>query len=216
MSLLVFTFIFQSVLPLNIAHYSAYVFSGLLAWSWFSSCINQAAYLIVFSRDLVRRPQFNTEILVIVNIASNLVSFLLAMPILLGLLLFDNLYPTWAFLFLPLILLVQFIFTLGLSLILSSLNVYYRDVGHLSAVIITVWFYITPVFYQARGAQKNFEWVFNINPMTHILEAYRKIFVEQQAPDAVSLGGVTIASVLICGLGWLVFSRLKNNFVDEI
>jgi ABC-type polysaccharide/polyol phosphate export permease len=216
LTLVVFSFVFQQVVPLNIKHYSAYVFCGLLAWNWFSSSVNMAAYTITFNRELVRRPEFNTEILVVVNVASNMINYLLALPILLGLLLVDGLYPGWNYFLLPLILLIQFMFTLGLSLIISALNVFYRDIGHLISAVIVIWFYVTPVFYLVGATKRGYEWVFNINPMALILDMYRNIFINAEMPDAMIIGIVSVVSIVMLLIGYLVFSRLKHNFVDEL
>jgi lipopolysaccharide transport system permease protein len=216
LALLVFVFIFQQVLPLNIPHYASYVFCGLLAWSWFSTSLSSAAYTIVFSRELVRRPGFNPEVLVAVNIGSNMVTFLLALPILLGLLWTDGLFPTLSYLLFPVMLLLQFAFTLGISLIVAALNVHFRDIGHLTSALVVIWFYITPVFYQARVSQKDFEWVFLINPMTHLLDAYRKILIEGRIPDPMPLLIITLISLVVCAAGFGIFRVLKHTFVDEL
>ena len=215
LSLIIFSFVFQQVVPLKIPDYPVYVFSGLLAWNWFSTCINQANYSLINSRDLVRKPQFSTEMILVVSVAANMVNFILALPVLLVLLLISGLIPNWTVIFLPLVLLVQFLFTLGLAFIFSSLNVFFRDMLHIVAVLVTSWFYITPIFYRA-DMRSDYAFIINLNPMTHIIAAYRSIWMYGSPPDFVGLGIVGIIAGLIFLVGLRVFGTLKYSFVDEL
>ncbi len=215
LSLLIFSFIFGKVIPLNIPNYTAYVFTGLLAWNWFSSTVSMANYSLSNSRDLVRKPQFQNEMIIVVSVTTNLVNFLLAMPVLVGVLLFNNLIPNWTLLFLPFVLAVEFCFVLGLALLVSATNVFFRDILHIVTVLVQVWFYVTPIFY-AVSPQNEYAYLINLNPMTHIVNSYRRIFLDRQPPDFLALGVVFLVALAVLGLGWTVFNRLKYSFVDEM
>lgn len=214
-SLLVFSFVFQKLVPLNIPNYQAYVFTGLLIWNWFSACINLSSYTLIQSRDLVRKPQFASEMIIVVSVAANLINLLLSLPVLVGLLLLSGIVPNWTVIFLPLVALIQFLFTLGLAWLFSSLNVFFRDMQHVVSLAVTVWFYLTPVFYQL-SAPNEYQLAITLNPMAQLIGAYRQILLNGQPPDFAALFWVTLVALAVFGLGLSVFRRLKYSFVDEL
>jgi ABC-type polysaccharide/polyol phosphate export permease len=214
-SLLIFSFVFQKIVPLNIPNYTAYVFVGLLTWNWFSNSLNNANYSLIFSRDLVRKPQFQTEMIIAASVGTNLANFLLALPILLGLLIFSNLIPNWTIIFLPVLILIQYCFTLGLALIISSLNVFFRDISHITSIILIGWFYLTPVFYKPNLTPE-FAYFSTLNPMFQFLDLYRTVLIEGKVPEFFPLLILFLLSSLVLSFGYLVFQRLKPNFVDEL
>ncbi len=215
LSLLIFSFIFERVVPLGIPNYTAYIFTGLLGWNWFASTVNNANYSLTQSRDLVRKPQFQTEMIVIISVTTNMVNYLLAMPVLFGVLLINGLTPNWTLVYLPLVMGIEFIFILGLALLVSATNVFFRDVTHIVNVLVSVWFYLTPIFYQIKSDNK-YVLLINLNPLTHIIQAYRSIYFDRQPPDLFMLAIVLVISLAVLGVGWTVFSRLKYSFVDEM
>jgi lipopolysaccharide transport system permease protein len=215
LTLIIFSFVFQKIVPLNIPNYPSYVFIGLLTWSWFSSSVGTSPYRLLQSRDLVRKPKFSTEIIVAVSITSNLVTLLLSFPILFGLLIINGLIPNWTLLFLPLVLAIQFFFTLGLALLLSATNVYFRDVVHIVGVLVSVWFYITPIFYLIPD-NSEYSFITIFNPMAQLIDSYRKILLYGQPPNLLALlisGGV---AAIVCLIGFSIFRNLKYGFVDEL
>jgi lipopolysaccharide transport system permease protein len=214
-TVIIFSFVFQKIVPLGIPNYPAYVFIGLLAWQWFSSTVNSSSYTLVSSRDLIRKPKFSTEMIVAVSVTSNLVNYLLAFPVLIGLLLLNGVVPTWTLVFLPLIIAIQFIFTFGLSLLISASNVYFRDIQHIIGALVTVWFYITPIFY-AVAPNAEFTFVIEYNPMAILVNAYRQILLYAQVPNFANLIIMGLVSGIILAAGYFVFGRLKYGFIDQI
>ena len=214
--LIILSFIFQQVVPLGVANYPAYVFCGLIAWNWFSSSILASNNIIINNADLVRKPYFATETLVLINVGSNMVNYLLTLPLLLGLMIIDNLPLGWSLLFLPLIMLLQFILTTGVGMLIASLNVYFRDIEHLATIGITLWFYITPVFYKSEGAPKDLAWIFDINPMAQLLKSYRQVTLGNSAPDLAGLAWAAFLAVVIGAIGFFFFRSVKHSFVEEI
>ena len=154
--LMIFTFLFNRVLPLNIPNYTVFVFCGVLAWNWFNATLYMAAGSIVDNRDLVRRPGFPVAVLPVVTVGTNLIHYLLALPILIVFLLFDGGRITPAFAALPVLIAVQFAFILGLSYLIAAAHVTFRDTQHMLGVILMLLFYLTPVFYSADKIPEQF------------------------------------------------------------
>lgn len=216
LSLIIFSFVFQQVVPLNIPNYPAYVFTALLVWNWFSSSLLLSSYSLANSRDLVRKPQFATEMIVVVSIGANFVNFLLSTPILIGLLLFNNLIPNWTLVFLPLLLVIQFAFTLGLALIISASNVFFHDVMHIANVLVTGWFYITPIFYRPLANRHDFDFLYSLNPMNLLITAYRDVLLRGEVPNLGTLLILVVVAPLTLALGMFFFQRVKYSFVDML
>ncbi len=214
--LLVLVFLFNKVVPLKIDDYPAFVFSALLPWTWFSSCLSAAGSLFINNRDLVRRPNFEPYIIVIVNAVSNLLIYLVALPILFALLVLDGRAITSMLIILPLLSLIQGILTVGLGLIIATLNVFYRDVQQIVSVAIMLLFYMTPVFYSSDSVSENYRFIYTLNPVSTLIQSYRSIFFYGSAPDWELLLVAGISSLICCAIGHLIYKRNLHNVIDEI
>jgi len=214
--LLVLVFLFQSVVPLSIESYPVFVFTALLPWSWFSSSISSACSLFMSNRDLVRRPDFAPLLLMLVNTLSNLLAYLVALPLLLVMLLFYNIAPTPALAFLPILLIIQSLLIIGISMIVATLNVFYRDVQHIVGVVLTLLFYLTPVFYRSQSVVEKYHVLYTLSPITALIQAYRAIFFYGVMPAWSALAFVAISGLFLCVVGLLIFVWRQHEIVDLI
>ncbi|MCF6158756.1 MAG: ABC transporter permease [wastewater metagenome] len=214
--LLVLVFVFKKVIPLDIDAYPAFVFSALLPWTWFSSSLNTASRLFINNRGLLWRPNFSPVNLIIVNTLSNLLIYLIVMPILFGVLIFYGRAITLTILILPLLIVIQGIFIVGLGLIIATLNVFYRDVEHIVNVFLMLLFYLTPVFYWSQDISKDYYILYKINPVAVLIQSYRSIFFYSTYPDWSSLLLLGIASIAMFGLSYFVYNRQLHNVIDTI
>jgi len=214
--LIVLVFVFQRVVPLGIDAYPAFVFSTILPWTWFSSSVAGAGGLFIGNRDLMRRPNFVPAILIFVNMLSNLLTYMVSLPLLFGLLFWYGRHMSWAILILPLLLLVQSSLIIGLSLILATLNVFYRDIQHIIGVALSLLFYLTPVFYHPEQAGKSYHILFIVNPMAVLVDGYRAILFYGDVPQWDRLLLAAVMSVCICALGYLVYVRGQHRVIDVI
>jgi ABC-type polysaccharide/polyol phosphate export permease/4-amino-4-deoxy-L-arabinose transferase-like glycosyltransferase len=214
--LLIFIFLFRRVLPLNIPNYPLFVFSGVLAWSWFQSSLLLATGSITDNRELIRRPGFPAAILPVVAVTSNMIHFLLALPILLLFLVLSGLRPTGAFVALPLVIAVQFLLILSLAYLVATFHVTFRDTQHLLGVLLLLLFYLTPVFYDASTVPERYRLFYRLNPMMHMLDAYRTILIRGELPDGLSLLGLAALTAGLLGLGYAIFTRASYRFVEEL
>lgn len=214
--LLVFGLVFSTILPLNIPNYTAFLFSGLLVWSWFQSSLFAATTVIVEGRSLIKRPGFPVALLPVVTVTANLVHFVLALPVLLLFLLLTGLPLHATVLLLPLLIAIQFLLTLSLAYFLAAIHVTFRDTQHLVGVILLLFFYLTPIFYDGSVVPPTFQPVFRLNPLLHLLEAYRAILIEGSLPALVPLGVITAVSAALLLWGFRVFRRASYTFVEEL
>jgi homopolymeric O-antigen transport system permease protein len=214
--LAVFYLVFKVLLPLNVPNYLAFLFSGVLVWNWFNISLYQATSAIVDNRELIKRPGFPIAILPTVTITSNLVHFLLALPILFVFLVIGGNGLTTALLALPLVIAIQFTLTLSLAYFTASFYVTFRDTQHLLGVLLNMLFFLTPVFYKASDLPAQYQSLYRLNPMVHLIEAYRTIFLLGSFPEAKSLVVLAISSVAVLFMGYYVFTKASGHFVDEL
>lgn len=214
--LVVFSVVFSFLLPLNIPNYTAFLFTGLLAWNWFQTSLFSAATTIVDGRSLIKRPGFPAAILPIVTVTANYIHFLLALPVLLIFLLITGITLTPFALLLPLVMVLQFIFTLSLCYIIAAVHVTFRDTQHLIGVLTFLLFYLTPIFYDQSIVPAQLLWVFRLNPILHLLEAYRDILIRGQWPNVGPLLAISLLSLGLLWAGYRFFQRASLTFVEEL
>jgi ABC-type polysaccharide/polyol phosphate export permease len=214
--LLVLVFLFGRVVPLNIEAYPAFVFCGLLPWIWFSTSLGSAGYLFVNNRDLLRRPNFPASTLVLTNILSNLLHFLVFLPILVLLLVFYDRGLDLGLVFLPLLIFIQLTLTIGLGLIVATLNVFYHDVQHMVSVAVMLVFYLTPVFYKVQIIPERFQLVYGLNPLAQLIQNYRRVFFYGMMPDWKELLVSGFMSIAVLGIGYWVYRRWLNDIYDTL
>lgn len=214
--LLVLVFVFQAIVPLRIEAYPAFVFSALLPWTWFSTCVTAAADIFVNNRDLMRRPHFTPAILMVVNALSNFVTYLIALPILLGILVWYGRPLTPALLLFPVLALAQGMLIVGIGLLVGTFNVFYRDVHYIVSLGLMLLFYLTPVFYQPQDVLSGYHVVYALNPAASLIQSYRAIFFYGVAPQADQLALVSGSSLLMAAVGYVFYRGQVDDIIDHL
>ena len=219
--LLIYSFVFKYVLPAKfrgIEQYELFLFCGILPWTWFSASLLEASGVLISGGNLIKKVLFPAEILPIVTVLANLIHFLLGLIILAVFLVYYQrplhlLELAWF----PVAVLVQLIFTLGLSLLLSALTVHFRDVRDILGHLVTFWFFATPIIYPYYEMQPWQMRILNINPMTHLAITYQEIlYFEGPVGHWKWLLAVGAASCVFFLLGYFVFDRLRDTFAEEV
>lgn len=216
LQLAVFSFVFRSVIPINIPKFSSFAFSGLLIWTWSQTALFQATGLITSNKALIRQPNFPTAILPVVTTMTGLIHFLLALPVLIIFLAVDGVRPNAVLFVLPLLMVIQFVLTVGLAYPLAALNVTFRDTQHTLGVLLQMLFYLTPIFYDLNSVPKEFQPLYQLNPMVPLIEAYRAILLKGTQPDWQALLIVSLVVAVILPIGLAIFRRQSNTFVEEL
>lgn len=216
LQLLVFAFVFRSVLLVNIPQYASFAFSGLLIWTWTQTSLFQATGLITGSRSLIRQPGFPIAVLPIVTVTTGLIHFLLAMPVLLIFLVVDGVQLTANIFLLPVLLTLQFLLTVSLAYPLAALNVTFRDTQHTLGVLLQLMFYVLPIFYDLSQVPQHLQAIYQFNPMVALLTSYRAILIYGQSPDWHSLASLALVAGFLLPIGYRIFKRQSQRFVEEI
>jgi lipopolysaccharide transport system permease protein len=208
--------VFNRLISLNIPHYTTFLFTGILPWTWFQTSLLAGSGAIVENRDLVRQAGFPVAILPTISVITQLIHFLLALPVLFAFLAFDGYRVTAALLALPVVIAVQFLFTLSLTYIFATFQVRFRDVQYLLGIALFLLFYLTPVFYEAGTLPAGMRPYYQMNPMVHLIEAYRGVFTRGALPPVRPLIALTLASAAILTLSYTGFLRARDHFVEEL
>ncbi len=214
--LLVYYFVFNLVLPLDIPNYASFVFIGTLVWSWFQASLLEAASAITGSRELIRRPGFPAVILPIVPVVTNFLHFLFALPVLVVVLVVAGTELRPMMLSLALVMLCQFVFTLSLAYLIATVNVLFRDAQHLLGVLLQLLFFMTPVFYDTRAIPAPYQLIYEINPMAQLVDLYRVVLIQGMPPDWLALLVVAVFACGLLGVGLRFFGQMNDRFVEEL
>lgn len=214
--LAVLVFVFSTILRNNIPNFTMFLFSGVLPWSWFSSGLNAGAGAIVGNAPLIRKPGFPVPILPVISVTTQLVHFVIALPILAVGVVLSGLPLTPALAALPLVIAVQFVTMLSLVYILAAINVTFRDTKYLLDIALFLGFYLSPIFYQPQRIPESIAPIYNLNPMVHIIMAYRSIFLSGEFPAVLPLLVVGGVSLVLLSLSHRFFMHSSYKFVEEL
>ena len=216
LQLVVYSIVFSTIMRMNVEHYPMFLFVVLLPWIFFASTTQEAANLIVSNSNIIKKVYFPREILPLASATAGLVNLGLSFPIAFIALLFSHIPLTWSILALPLVMGIEFVFTLGVSLVLAAVNVYFRDVEHIWGIVMMAWFYLTPIVYPLNVAPAKYLKYLFLNPMVTLMEAYRDILYYGVFPYFPGLGMFALMSFLVFIFGYLVFKRLSRGFAEQV
>jgi lipopolysaccharide transport system permease protein len=215
-TVLILFILFSRFLPLGIPNFASFIYSALLPWTWFQASVQTSAGTLNDNRDLVRKPFFPRPVLPAVVTGSNFILYLLALPVLFVLLLLDGVPLDPALAWLPLIWLGLAVFTLGVSLWVAALGVLIRDIQHLLSVVMLLWFYLTPIFYDPNLIHPAYTRWLMLNPTAALIHAHRQAALYGQPPDLGSLVPAFILGLLVLLSGIAFFRSMEDFFVEEV
>lgn len=192
------------------------LFAGLIVFNVFSETASSAPRLIIGNRNYVTKVIFPLEILPLARLGGSLTDSLLStLILLLGEVIFLQQLP-WTIIFLPLVYLPLIFLCLGLGWFLASLGVYIRDIGNLINVAVRMLMFLTPIFYPITLVPPKVQLIIYLNPLTFIVENFRRILLFNQPPDWTTLFVITIISFAICILGYIWFMKSKKTYADVL
>ncbi|HZT05516.1 MAG TPA: ABC transporter permease [Chloroflexota bacterium] len=221
--MIVFTIVFQVLLPTNIPHFSVFVLIGILAWNFCVGSVMASIHSVAGNGDLVRKVYFPREMLPLSAVLSCLVHFVLALSLVFVMLPLTGLTITPLILWLPITIVFQTAFLAGVGLFLSAVNVFFRDTESIMDVAMLAWFFLTPIFYpldvladKEIGAM-NVRWLMHVlNPMASFISTYRLVLIDAAPPDPAFLARTFAVSIMVLIVGYAVFKRSEPSFGEEL
>lgn len=219
----IYTLVFTVMMPgsragTRIEPYALFLLCGILPWTWFQTSVLESCSVLVAGGNLIRKVLFPAEILPIVTVLTGLVNFAFSLVILAGFLVYyARPVSPGELAWLPLIVLVQLTFTLGLSLLLSCLTVHFRDLRDLVGNLMTLWFWGTPIIYSVAEVPERFHRLLALNPLTHLVVAYQSVlFLDGPFDEWRGLLGLGLLSLVLLGVAYFVFDRLRDTLAEEV
>ena len=212
----VYAIIFPLIMRNSIENYTVFMICGLIPWTYFSTVLNRASFVMIENGNIIKKVYFPREILQLSLVTSETVNFLISCVLILAFVLITGMGISIYVLAFPIVLIAQYIMLAGLSLIFSSITVYFRDLQHFIGVILQLFFYATPIVYSVETIPEEFRWILNFNPMTYIIDGYRAIFYEKTMPDIPTLGIIIAISIGVTVIGYLLFNKLQKKFAEEL
>ena len=196
--------------------YLVFAYAAMLVWKLFENALTQASNSLVNSQQLLTKVYFPRLIIPAAAVLSGVVDFLIASALLVPLMVWFKVAPSWAALTIPLWVAFAMLAALAVGLWLSALNVLYRDVRYLVPFLVRVWFFLTPVMYSAAKLPEKWRLVYGLNPMAGAVTGFRWALMPEEAlPVGMVLVSMGMTAVLLVG-GLFYFRRMERTFADVV
>jgi ABC-2 type transport system permease protein/lipopolysaccharide transport system permease protein len=211
-------FVFSHLFKTAVANYPVYLLAGMVPWSFLSASLGDAAMCIIVNEGLIRKIYLPKLVFPVTRVLINLVTFvfsLSAMFLLLGPL---GARPSISMVFLPVVIGLFALFTLGLGLIVATANTFYRDCGHLVSVVLQAWYFVTPIIYPSDGEifPENMRWLFRLNPAYYFIELFHEVLVSGRWPRISLLVAAAMIAAASLGVGYAVFKSQEDKMVFRL
>lgn len=195
--------------------YPLFLYSALLPWTFFSNSVASSSFSLVGSAHMITKVYFPRSLVPAAMVTVRLSDFLIAFLILVGLIVYYGVQPTWALLLVPVLIAHLTVLAIGVGLSLAAVNVQYRDVGTITPVMLQLWMFVSPIVYPASTVPARWRWAYDLNPLAGVIENFRASLLGLPL-NLKSLLVSAIVTILILFYSALVFHRLEDEFADVI
>lgn len=217
LQLIVYTFVFSILMRQQIEKYYLFLFVALVPWIFISTCVSAGSNCVFIYGDLVKKIYFPREVLPISFVTSQFVNMLYTFVVVFAVIIFTKHGLNFhALLYLPVIMVVEYVLALGLTLFFSALTVYVRDIAHILGILTMAWQFLSPVMYPSSKVPAEFLPFWNLNPMAHVLDSYRDILYFKQVPDIKTLGLAVVMGLFFLVFGEIMFAKLQKGFAENL
>jgi len=216
--MLLFTLVFSNFakLPSDGVPYPLFVYAALLPWGYFSRSLDKSSFSMVAESNLITKVYFPRIIVPISATLVGMIDFAIAFLLLLVMMAFYGVLPSWEALFVPMFLLLIMLISLAVSLWLAALFVRFRDIAAAMPLVTQIWMFASPVVYPVSMVPEQWQWIYNLNPMAGVIEGFRWALLKTAPP---ALGGMAVTDVCVVVLlllGMSYFNRMERQFADVI
>ncbi len=214
--MVILTVVFSLLLRSNVPNFPAFILMALLIWRFFQVATSQSLYSIVANPSLVSSVYLPRTLIVLSSNLANLFGSSIEFIVFLPLLFLLGVHPDIHAFFLPAIVLMEFVLIFAISLLLSSLNLKYRDVSQIWDIALQLGFFLSPIVYDESTVPSRYKLLYSLNPITRLIEATRGLFLQQQFPSLYDLFLILSVIGLILLAGLAVFQHLQTTFAEEL
>lgn len=214
--IIVYYLVFSKVFRSGIEDFHVFLVVGIMPWNFFSEALSSGTGCIVEHSDMTKKIYFPREVLPIAAVSSRFVNLMLTYVIVFLVIMFSGVGIGTSIVYLPLVFVIHYALVLGCVLILSAINVYFRDIQHIVGVLLMAWVWMTPIMYSYDMLSGIMKTVVDFNPMTSIILAYQNILYYKMSPDLLKLGKIGLFSIGVLLIGEFIFYALEKNFAEEL
>lgn len=217
LQLLVYSLVFSAIMRMGIENYYIFLFVALVPWLFFSAALTSGATCVLYNSDMIKKIYFPREVMPIANATSGFVNMLFSFSVVFFVLIMSGFGVSLkAILYLPIIMVVEYILALGVTMLVSALTVYFRDLAYILGIVAMAWQFLTPVMYSSEMIPEEYMFIFNINPMTPIIDAYRSVLYYKNPPELSTLKQGVFVGIVILFIGYFLFGKLQKGFAEEM
>jgi lipopolysaccharide transport system permease protein len=216
MMLSILYLIFSNLMKSPVEYYPLFLLMGLIMWNFFSRATTSSLAVIRFKPSMIKKVYFPREILVISTCTTAFLMSLFESIVFIVFMAIFQIPLSLYILYLPCIIFLYYMLTLGVSLALAALNVFYQDVQYIWAVILQIGFFATPVMYPLSVFPPYLQHLLSYNPLAQIIFLARDVTLYAKAPNAASFAYVIVIAFVILATGYWIFSRMEPRFAEEL
>lgn len=217
LQLVVYTIVFSSIMRAGIDKFYLFLFVALIPWMFFSASVTGGAASIVAEGNLVKKVYFPRQVLPIAYVTTAFVNMLLTFVVVFLALIVGGIGLDMRLLiYLPVVMIVEYLLALGIAMLTSALTVFFRDLEYILGIVTMAWMYLTPIMYGVDMIPDEYLPLFHLNPMTPIIVAYRDILYYKQIPRLSTLLQALAWGITFLLIGSIIFDRLQRHFAEEL
>lgn len=212
----VFLVAFKVVMRIEVEDYALFLITGLFPWQWFSNSVNAAPMVFLGNASIIKKVNFPRNLMPFTQVFQDMIHFVLSIPVIVLFLFIYHKTPSLSWFYgIPVLLIIQFLMTYSISLIVSSTNLFFRDLERLTIILTTLLFYFTPIIYPEKMVPEKYRFLINLNPLSPLMVNWRNLLLTgtlELSYVALSLGYAMLAFVL----GYLVYNKLSWKFAEVL
>ncbi|MCG3886884.1 ABC transporter permease [Photobacterium leiognathi] len=208
---------FKTFMRVDIDNYTIFLICGLFPWQWMNNSINNNLFAFLGSAQIIKKTNFPRSVLPLSNILMEGFNFILSIPIIIVFLLFYNIKINYGSIIFwtPLLMVSQIIISYGISLIFSSINLFFRDIERFVQLGMMMLFYATPILYAEHMVPEKYKWIIEYNPLAKITLCWRELFMTGNVNIEYFQSSI-IYGFIFCILGFIIFNKLKYRFAEVL
>ena len=213
---IVFYAAFKVIVKIPVENYALFLICGLFPWQWFANSVNAAPMIFLGNAPLIKKVNFPRNLLPFTLVLQDMIHFVLAIPVIILFLLFAEKTPSFSWLVgIPILIVAQLSLVYGICLMISSLNLFFRDLERLTTIFTTILFYVTPVFYPETMIPQKFQGVVMLNPIVPLIISWRNLLLEGALrPEMLLLS--MIYGIVFFAFGFFVYRKLSWRFAEVL
>ncbi|PLR29143.1 ABC transporter permease [Chimaeribacter arupi] len=211
---MIYYFIFKLIMRVQIPNYTIFIITGLFPWQWFANATTNSLFSFLANAQIIKKTVFPRSVIPLSNVLMECLHFICTIPVIIIFLFVYDMSPSWDWIWgIPLIGIAQIFMMLGVALLLSTLNLFFRDLERFITLGIMLLFYCTPILYSGDMIPEQYHWVIDYNPLAKMIFCWRDLFMNNVVNygDIADLYGYGLISIVI---GGYIFNKLKYRFAE--